>query len=452
MDLAKIKHIHFTAIGGNGMAPLAIHCKKMGFHVTGTDKNSDLFPQLISAGIEPLNYHLENIGNPDLLVYSAAVKAENIELQDAFRKGIKAIKRSEMMGLITKCGKTIMICGSHGKSTTTIMLSDILSPLGFAAITGASSVSQNSNYYNGDSDKLIIEGDEYDRSFLKMYADEIVLLNIDNDHMDIYENIDNLKETFVELCNKISENGKIYYNYDDEHVRSVLERVSNCKKIPFGLSKLSSNRVQNIVFSNNFLEFDLFLEDKFVGRLKIKSIGNYNALNMLAAIVCAVNNGLSIDDLPKSVLNFQGVRRRSDIIYNGDIMLVDDYAHHPTELESILEVITSLKRRVIVLFQPHLFSRTREHYVMFAKALSKADKIMIAPIYPARELPDGVTTSHLIYNALTEEDRSKAMVFEDLWDSYPYIKNIMEKNDIIVSIGAGEANKVLYELKRGLDA
>ena len=220
------KKIHFIGIGGAGMMPLAIHCKKLGYDVVGSDLLSDSFNILKNAGIYPILGHTSDLDGVDIVIYSSAVRPDNYEYNLAIKKNLQLYKRAEFLGEITKTSNSILISGSHGKSTTSVMLADMLykdPDLDISAIIGAESVRLNSNYYEGDDKYLIVEADEYDKSFLKMYPKDLIVLNIDNDHLDIYGDIDGLIQGFKELISKLNKESLLVYNNDDKNVLSAIE-------------------------------------------------------------------------------------------------------------------------------------------------------------------------------------------------------------------------------------
>ena len=464
---SDIKNIYFIGIGGAGMMPLAIHCKKLGYSISGSDLSDESFIQLNRYGILTNSEQNSDLSNIDLVVYSSAVGENNLEFITAKKKEISLYKRAELVGFLTKQSHSILIAGSHGKSTTTVMLSDILfnhEDFRASSIIGAESISQNSNYYDGKEKYLIVEADEYDKSFLKMFPDDLIILNIDNDHLDIYINIDGLIKAFKELVSKLDNNSLLVYNADD---KNVIEAVSNvvCNKVSFGL-KENNNKdknvkhyyAKNIVFENFITTFDLFCDNNYnegsLGSFKFNSTGEHNLYNFLASIVYCLESNVNIEEVIELSKKFIGLKRRNEIILkNEDYILIDDYAHHPTEVVNAIKSIINNyigKGRIIVLFQPHLFSRTLDHYKEFAKSFDGVDKLYISHIYPARESNDGSVTSGLIFNAMENEIKDKTKVYNNFDRLYEDLTNEIRKEDLILSLGAGEINKVLYRVKENL--
>ena len=449
------KKIHFIGIGGAGMMPLAIHCKKLGYDVVGSDLLSDSFNILKNAGIYPILGHTSDLDGVDIVIYSSAVRPDNYEYNLAIKKNLQLYKRAEFLGEITKTSNSILISGSHGKSTTSVMLADMLykdPDLDISAIIGAESVRLNSNYYEGDDKYLIVEADEYDKSFLKMYPKDLIVLNIDNDHLDIYGDIDGLIQGFKELISKLNKESLLVYNNDDKNVLSAIEG-SKARLISIGLTNTSEYKAENIVYSNFTTEFDLVQNNKYLAKIKYIYSGKHNVYNMLSCLALLNEYGFSGKELKDMATKFKGLKRRQEIIYKDeDLILMDDYAHHPTEVESSLDDLReNHKGRIIVMFQPHLFSRTKLHLNEFAECFKKADKILISHIYPAREKIDTTVTSKMIYDLMDDETKKRTEVYRSFEEIYNRVSEIKQSGDLIVSMGAGEINKVIYKLKRSLD-
>jgi UDP-N-acetylmuramate--alanine ligase len=453
--IENVKNIHFIGIGGAGMIPLALHSKKLGFNVTGSDLSSDNFAQLTASGIFPEKGHGTVPEETDLVVYSAAVKEENPELKDALSKNIRAVKRAVFLGEITKNAHCVLVSGSHGKSTTTVMLGDMLNgfePYDSSVLAGGESAGRNSSYYNGSTSHIVIEADEYDRSFLKLYPNDLIILNIDDDHMDVYGTVEGLKAGFSELVAKLSENSILIYNKDDKDASEVAEK-STARKAWFGINDRSGYNARNLIFQNFTTGFDLFRNDICLCRIKYGYSGEHNVYNMLSVLSLLCEYGIKTDLLPSLALKFKGIRRRSEIIYKeSGYILIDDYAHHPTEIKNSLKNIRANHTgRIIAMFQPHLFSRTKYHSADFAKSFDDADIVYISQIYPAREKAVPEISSLMIYDLMDENSKAKTTVTENFEPVYKSVKEKMREGDLIVSIGAGEINRILYKIKADLE-
>lgn len=451
IDGYKNMNIHFIGIGGAGMIPLAIHTQKLGNKVTGSDNIDENFEQLKRAGINPAKGHRSVPVGTDLVVYSAAVTVENPELSNALSTGVPVMKRAEFLGEVTKEMHPILVSGSHGKSTTSVMLADMLNglkPFNSPAIIGGEAVRTNSNYYEGSGDHIILEADEYDRSFLKLYPEDLIILNIDNDHMDIYGDMNGLKSCFSELAGKLSEGSFLVYNTDDENVVSVSEKAPG-RKIPFGINNRTGYNAQDIEFSGKGTKFRLYFKDEFISDIEFCYFGMHNVYNMLAALSLVCAYGVEKEKLNELAGRFMGIKRRMENIYSGDdYILIDDYAHHPTEIKNILSAARkSHPGRITAMFQPHLYSRTKYHAQDFAKSFTDASAVLISQIYPAREKNDPSVTSSMILENMTESEAAKTEVFRNFDDLFTRLKETAEPGDMIIAIGAGEINKVLYKFR-----
>jgi UDP-N-acetylmuramate--alanine ligase len=445
------KKIHFIGIGGAGMLPLAIHSKLLGHDVTGSDLSSENFHLLEKEGIFPQKGHKGFGTDTELVVYSSAVREDNYEMRLAAEKNIPRVKRAEFTGILTRDSHSVLVAGCHGKSTATVMLADMMNPLPpfFAsAIAGAEAVSTESNYFKGTGTHIIIEADEYDRSFLKLFPKDLIVLNIDDDHLDIYKDIEGVKKGFAELAGKLTSGSFLVYNGDDENVRHAVED-SAAKKISFGLDENNDYYAKNIIFDNFRTSFGLYSKNGPVTEINYRYTGMHNVYNMLSCLSLLSAYGISKEALSEAALRFSGLKRRQEIIYSGrDFTLIDEYGHHPTEIKCSLEgVRENSGKRIIVLFQPHLYSRTKYHAGGFAKSFSGADKVFISHIYPAREVCDGTVSSSMIYSAMEEKEKAKTAVFDNFDDLYSELVKTVLPGDLIMSMGAGEINKVLYRLK-----
>lgn len=445
--------LHFTGIGGAGMLPLALHAKALGCRVEGSDLSSENFHILEKSSIRPVKGHGSVSPDTDLLVYSAAVPADDPELVSAANMNIPAVKRAVFLDMVTKDRHTVLVSGSHGKSTVTAMLADMMSgdEHGAAAIVGAETVAAGSNYYPGEGRYMIVEADEYDRSFLRLHPKDLIVLNIDDDHMDIYGDLNGLKQAFSELASKLDKNSVLVYNGDDENTVSA---VLGCaaRKISFGFSPGCAYSAANIKFDDFHSAFDMIKDGKILCRIKYYYTGRLNVYNMLAAASYLSACGISGEKIKELALRFRGVKRRTEIIYrSGGYTLIDDYAHHPSEVKASLDNIRSnIEGRLILMFQPHLYSRTKFHLQRFAESFGKADLVYISHIYPAREKYDPSVASSDIFDRMDEDMKKKTRVFAGFDEVYQELTGAVRPGDVVVSMGAGEINKVLFRLKEAL--
>lgn len=441
MEVILYKKVYFVGIGGSGMFPLACICHSKGIKVSGYDKlESSNTDTLSSMGIK-VNYdHNEcNIDNDtDLVVYSGAIKHNNEELVYARNKNIETMTRSKFLGVITKDYNLIAVAGSHGKSTVSSMVTHILidckkDP---TSIIGAYFNKIEGNGILGKSDIAVCEACEYMDSFLDLNPKIGVILNIDNDHLDYFENIEREKKSFFEFAKRCK---ILVINKDDKNSLEISKKLTDKKVIYFSLSDTADFHAKNIMFDEEAnVFFDLMKNGEKVIDIKLKVKGIHNVLDCLAAICVSEIIGLDINDVKKSIEKFRGVNRRFQFVgKQGGISVFDDYAHHPTEIEATLKTAKSMNyKRVIVIFQPHTFSRTFILMNDFAKSLSIADKVILTDILPVRE--------ENVYGVKSEDLSAKipnSEVVGRVEEVPKYIKKIAQKGDMIITMGAGNVYK-----------
>lgn len=436
-ELSNIKKVYFIGIGGIGMSGIAEYLAVQGIEVSGSDANvSDITDRLKDFGIKIFAEHeTENISSDmDLVVYTAAVKEDNPELKKAKEYGIKAIKRAEMLGLIVNSKTLIAVSGAHGKTTTSSMVSKIFidaetDPLIF--------VGGNLDFLNGSSSRLgngkyaIVEADEYDRSFLTLHPDIAVINNIEFDHSDIYKDLFDVMDSFRQFVSNLKPDGTIVAYSGDENIKNLLIGMNNVKRYGFnehddfyitGLK--NENGVQ--YFKINGKEFQLAVP------------GKHNVINAAAAYVCGTLCGISDEKIAKALQSFGGVKRRLELKYQNAIKIYDDYAHHPTEVRASFDAIRkNTEGRVITIFQPHLYSRTKDFYKEFANELKDNDVVFLAKLYPAREKPLEGVSSELILNELKNIKKNDSYYFENDSELLNGIKKEIKSSDTLIFQGAG---------------
>jgi len=419
--------------------------------VTGSDLRENSFSQLRKAGICPVCGHDVLPDDLDLVIYSAAVKEDNRELKEARESGIICMKRARFLGFLTKDTETILVAGSHGKSTTSVMLSDVMHnhpSFKSSALIGAESISIGSNYYDGETKHFIVEADEYDRSFLEMYPSDLIVLNIDNDHLDIYGDIKGVIAAFRELCQKLDGNSLLVYNGDDKNVLKAVDSLS-CVRVSFGMGEACKYRAVNVCFQNFTTSFDLLIDNEYVSQIKFRGTGFHYLYNLLSVLAMSLEKGITVTEFKDLILNFKGLKRRQEVIYEDEnYCLIDDYAHHSTEIKRSLESIReNCNGRIVVIFQPHLYSRTKHQYKDFAESFENADLVLISHIYPAREAYDPKISSSMIWQAMTDKNREKTKIFADFDSLYKTLLDTIKPGDVLVSLGAGEINELLYRYR-----
>ena len=447
MNFDQIRTIHFVGIGGIGMSGIAEILAASGVSVSGCDLKRSAATELlqnrgvsVSIGHDPA--HLEGT---DLVVVTAAVKGENAELDTARRRGIPIMRRAEMLGEIVAHKRAVGVSGTHGKTTTSAMIATILESAGLDPTLLVGGIVRNfaTNAKSGAGDYLVVEADEYDRTFHHLHPEIAVVTNVEADHLEYYGSLEAILEAFRIFVDGIAENGVVIGCVDEPAVATLLGEAKH-RVVGYGLNagELTATNLQ-------FHERGSAFEVPGVGFFKLFVPGEHNVRNALAAIAVARELGLHGVVIAAGLAKFIGVDRRFQILGDyGGAIIVDDYAHHPTEIRATLSAARSgyPGRRVVALFQPHLYSRTRDFAQEFATALRTADVAMVSPIYAAREKPIDGVSARLIADA--EEgveflDRSNGEIFNEL-------RRRLGPNDIFITMGAGDVHEIAEMLVRGV--
>jgi len=445
--------VYFLGIGGIGMSALARYFNEKGIAVSGYDKTeTPLTTQLISEGIA---VHFEdNVELIDkaakLVVYTPAVPKDHKELNYYQQNDYAIVKRSDVLGAVTNSSFNICIAGTHGKTTTSTMVAHILrhSGYGCTAFLGGIAVNYNSNYWSQGNDKnvCVAEADEYDRSFLKLNPDIAIISSMDPDHLDIYGTAENMEQAFIEFAGKIKPGGLLLSKFG-------LKRNADLKAerhLTYHLDNVRSDvYAADIKMENGSYRFDVWKEDPIAIGWKLNNVvlnmgGLHNIENAIAAITVAYQLGIEDEKIIKAVEDFRGVKRRFEyIVKNDDQVFIDDYAHHPEELRALIKGAKALfaGKKCTVVFQPHLFSRTRDLADGFAEVLDLADELILLPIYPARELPVEGVNSEMILNKM----KNKKKQVLDKVELLEWIKN--NETELLITAGAGDIDTLVEPIK-----
>ena len=447
MNIENINKVFFIGIGGIGMSGLAKYFIEKGISVLGYDREKSFITEgLIKLGAnviyDPSKLNIsEFIDNKKdtLIVYTSAISKKHPLLKVFLENKFKVYKRSEILQKISKFGQCIAIAGTHGKTTTTAILAHILkvADFSFCAFVGGIMENYNSNFvYNGE-DFILVEADEFDRSFLNLNPNFACITSLDVDHLDIYEDSENLNKAFIEFKNNLLDGGFLISN----------EKV-DIKSLKYGVSDNSDYIVRNIKCNSSFSQFDLHFNGINLENLKIKLQGIHNVMNSVAAVSIALKLGVTEKQIFNALDSFDGIERRfSYKIDNENIVLIDDYAHHPEEIKQVFKTLKSIypNERLLVVFQPHLFSRTRDLLDEFANVLSEFDAVILLDIYPAREEPISGVSSEILLQKIKSNNKylSKKSDLSDM------IKNIGYK--VNVTLGAGDIGKEVEQIKNQLE-
>lgn len=453
----KVKNFHLIGIGGAGMNGIAEILLNLGFNVTGSDmRTSQVTERLESLGAKiSIGHSEENVSECDVVVYSSAVKEDNPEIEAARARKIPVIKRPEMLAELMRMKYGICIAGTHGKTTTTSMTAQVLTLGGIdpTVIVGGKVTDFGGGAKIGQGHFLVLEADEYDRTFLKLTPVIAAVTNIDLDHLDCYKDIDDIRSAFTQFVNKVPFFGAVILCIDDNGVRSILPDVER-RVVTYGLSRQADVRGENIDFNGFETRFDVVADSRTLGTVTIGVPGYYNVRNALAAVTVGLEMGIDFAVISESLGTFRAVERRFQVIGEANgIMIVDDYAHHPTEIIASLEGIRNgFDRRIVAVFQPHLFSRTRDFHEDFGRAFLDSDVLFVTDIYPAREKPVEGITGRLVSDSALAAGHRDVTYIEDRAELLDAIIGRVQEGDIVITVGAGDINKVgqeFYEMLAG---
>jgi len=439
----NIKKVHFVGIGGIGMSGIAEILLSQGFEVSGSDRAlTDITKRLQSLGIKIYEGHsAENVKDVDVLVYSSAVSPDNPEILAAIEKKIPVIKRAEMLAECMRMKYGIGIAGTHGKTTTTSMVGLALTEGKIdptIIVGGKLSGLGGTNARLGDGEFIVVEADEFDRTFLKLTPTIAAITTLEKEHLDTYKDLDDIKAAFIEFANKVPFFGFVAICLDEPALQDIIPDI-NKKIITYGLTSQADVRavdVKHTEFSSSF-HVKYFGED--IGEIHLKIPGIHNVKNSLVAVIIAKELGIDFKVIKKALESFTGVYRRFETKYNKEVLVIDDYAHHPTETSATLAAIRSgWDRRLIVVFQPHLFTRTRDFYQEFGRSFLNSDVFICTDIYPAREEPIEGVTGELIANIAKKFGHKNVIYVKDKNEIPNLLNSIKKEGDIIVTMGAGD--------------
>ena len=460
IKLGKKEIIHFIGIGGIGMSGLAIIMDGLGFNVKGSDINDGKnIERLKLKKIKVLIGHKKrNIKNSTIVVVSSAIKRNNPEYLEAKRKKLPIYKRGEMLGHIVSLMKNIVVAGSHGKTTTTSLISSIFysSKIDATIINGGILNSNGNSAKLGKSNWCILEADESDGSFLNIPVTYSIITNVDYEHLDFYRSIDNIKKYFANFIEKTPSFGKCYICIDDKISKEVLNNTKSKNIVTYGLDPKSKFQIKNVLQKKLFSQFDLLIKfannkKKLVKNIKIPVIGVHNIKNATAAIAVCYNIGISINMIKNGLKNFQGVERRFNHIFNfRNSIFIDDYAHHPTEIREVLDGVKNVYKEYekICIFQPHRISRLKDLKKEFTFAFKNADKVILFPIYTAGEkLRLGFSYINFA-KEIIKNSKVQLFLVDDKFQLAKFIKANIYGKKIVIGMGAGTISGWMRELPK----
>jgi UDP-N-acetylmuramate--alanine ligase len=453
----RFEKIHFVGIGGVGMSGIAEVLYNLGYKVTGSDmKESETTRRLRGQGINiDIGHKQENVKDADVVVISSAVSSYNPEVEAARKLSIPVIPRAEMLAELARLKYAVLVAGAHGKTTTTSLVASVLGEGKFdpTVVIGGKLKGMGSNARLGQGEFLVAEADESDGSFLKLSPTIAVVTNIDREHMDFFKTIDEIKNAFLLFMNKIPFYGLSILYGDNEHIKELLPKMQR-RFITYGLSDNLDLVAKNIKTDGLSTTFEAVLNGKSNGIFEVPLFGVHNVCNCLAAIAVANELEMNMDDIRKALQNFSGVQRRFEIkgMVSG-IKIIDDYGHHPAEIMATLraakEVIIKSAEvrsqksqgRLVVLFQPHRYTRTRDLFNEFCYAFTDADKVVLMDIYPAGEMPiEGINSEKLLKGI--KNTNKDAEYIKDRKDVSNYLNRELREGDTLLTLGAGDVWKI----------
>jgi UDP-N-acetylmuramate--alanine ligase len=445
--LGKAKNIHFVGIGGIGMSGIAEVLINLGFNVSGSDlEESGITMHLSSLGARICKGHsAKNIEEAEVVVVSSAINSNNPEVVAANESGIPVIPRSDMLGELMRMRSGIAIAGAHGKTTTTSLAAVVLEEAGLdpTVVVGGKVKSLKTNARLGEGEYIVVEVDESDGNFVRLSPDIALITNIDAEHLDFYGSLENIFDAFVRFARQVPFNGAVICCLDDPNVRNVLERIDR-RIITYGFSKEADITGTITEYSGDGTEFTVTVGDEEKGRFFLRLPGRHNVLNALGVCALAGELGIDYSDVRKAFNDFKGVGRRFE--FKGErsgVTVIDDYGHHPTEIKAAVETARkSFNSRVVVVFQPHRYTRTRDLHRRFSECFQEADELFITEIYAAGERPIPGISGELVYRSALRGGSKNVTYIPDWEGLKESVYSCLEEGDVLLTLGAGNIFKI----------
>ena len=458
-DFEKKQKVHFIGIGGISMSAIALILQKNGFKVQGSDRSlNENVQMLINKGIKIfIGHNKENITSDiDIVVYSKAIHKDNEEFMESERLGLTLMSRSKILGeIMANYKRKICVAGTHGKTTTTALISKVLLDMNLNPTVNVGGIVDEiggNSHISDNNDLFVAEACEYTNSFLDFAADIEVITNIEEDHLDFFKDLADIRKSFKKFIELLPDDGLLVINNRIENIEE-LTKDTKAKVIIYGDEESADYYFKNVSYDDKFYQsYDVYKGKTLIGRMRQKLIGKHNALNFLAAFAVLDNMGVDFETIKNSLMDFKGARRRLELKSVKDgITYIDDYAHHPTEIEASINALNELKyNSLYLIFQPHTFTRTKALYKDFVRVLGNVPNVILAKIYPAREIDDGSISSNDIRNAIKDDKENKNIIceyFEKFEDIIDFVSKKARKDDIVVTMGAGDIYK-LHDLMK----
>jgi UDP-N-acetylmuramate--alanine ligase len=465
MFRGRVRHAHFVGVGGIGMSGLAEILRTLDFEVSGSDlKPNEITRRLETMGVRvDVGHRAENVEGADVVVYSSAIHKENPEIARARELDVPIISRAEMLAELMRVKYCVTIAGSHGKTTTTSLVATVLRAAGLdpTVVVGGKVNALGSNARLGAGDLFVAEADESDGSFLRLTPTIAVITNIDAEHLDHYGTHENVKEAFVQFANKIPFYGLGVLCVDHPHVQEILPRIGR-RHVTYGVSRQADYRADNPRFEGLSTRFDVHRRNEPLGEFVVKMPGSHNVLNALSVIAVADELEIPLNVTRDAISSFHGVQRRFTVLAEptivrhgkrGEVMIVDDYGHHPAEIEATLDAAQrGFGRRVVVAFQPHRYTRTQSLFTDFTRAFNKADVVVVTEVYPAGEAPIPGASGGALAQAIRAHGHKAVEYVADKRQVASKLLELVEPGDVVIALGAGDINASARDLAAALEA
>jgi UDP-N-acetylmuramate--alanine ligase len=451
----SIKHIYFVGIGGVGMSGIAEVLLNLGYKVSGSDMHlTETTERLQKLGATIFQGHSEShISDADVVVTSSAVKPTNPEVTEARTRAIPVIPRAEMLAELMRLKYGIAVAGAHGKTTATSLVGMILDRGGIrpTVVIGGKLNTINTNTILGTGDFMVVEADESDGSFLKLSPTIAVITNIDPEHLDYYQNVAEIKRAFTTFANKIPFYGLTILCLDNEHVQDLIPHLEK-RYLTYGVTPQADLQAREITVHGLSMIFTVFYHNEKLGRVELKMPGLHNVHNALAAIATALELNLDFAIIQEALKNFEGIHRRFQLKGKfNDITLIDDYGHHPTEIKATLSTAKNIwERRLVVIFQPHRYTRTRDLFKDFLSAFNQADILVLTDIYPAGEDPLPGVKTETLFQGIKKHGHKQVHYFPRKEKIVDHILKLLNPGDVVITLGAGDIWQVGEQLQHKL--
>jgi UDP-N-acetylmuramate--alanine ligase len=455
MFRGRVRRVHFVGVGGIGMSGLAEILRSMDFEVSGSDlRESENTQRLVRLGVSvQVGHAAENVIGADVVVYSSAVAQANPEVLAAQAAGTPVITRGEMLAELMRMKYAIVIAGSHGKTTTTSLVATVLRAAGLdpTVVVGGRMASLGSNARLGAGELLVAESDESDGSFLRLSPTIAAVTNVDPEHLDFYGSHEALKQAFVEFANRVPFYGLSVLCLDHPHVRDLLPKVTR-RYVTYGLSRQADFVADNVRYAGLETLFRVRHRDELLGEFRVRMPGEHNVLNCLAVIAIADELAVPVDVVKQALATFRGVARRFTVVAEPHgIALVDDYSHHPVEIQAALNAArNAYSQRILVAFQPHRYTRTRALFHEFSTAFDQADAVFVTDVYAAGEAPIEGATGEALAEGISRQGHRAARYVKDRRDLEQQIAEQAQPGDVVIALGAGDINRVLGPLEASI--